>query len=448
MNLSNIKSREFNTEADYGKLRRIRAEDLEWSLAVVPSLTQLCLEHIVQNFEENPIVEELTPKHKASVLDKLPPTLPLTLTANLISDEGFWKRCCQSRWRVCDASDYGNSWKRMFFERHLENIIEHFLPDITDKQSVLEIVPLCRNYVKRLRISQLLPPVKEKPMFEDGDSADSVSDFYTEGPSMDHFDFRILLDKLSNLEELQLVYGVKNCGMNFEWHLFEFTLRDCQSLAEAVKSCKSLKVLRIHRSNMDDEKCRILVKHLLDHPSLLELDFSHNVIGDRGARAVSKLLNRSCLETLNMYDNWISGIGAKALAHSLSENSSLVSLNLRLNQLGDEGGHAIAQALLKNQTLVNLQIGANEMTEATATAFSQVLVQNTTLRNLNLSCNKLGMDGGQVLEEGMSHNSSLLECDIRLTEISLESDHCIREVLCTNQDKARRKRSQDTVNGI
>lgn len=148
---------------------------------------------------------------------------------------------------------------------------------------------------------------------------------------------------------------------------------------------------------MDDEKCRILVKHLLDHPSLLELDFSHNVIGDRGARAISKLLNRSCLETLNMYDNWISGIGAKALAHSLSENSSLVSLNLRLNQLGDEGGHAIAQALLKNQTLVNLQLGANEMTEATATAFSQVLVQNMTLRNLNLSCNKLGMVSSVVL---------------------------------------------------
>lgn len=39
--------------ADHEKLRRIRAEDLEWSLAVVPLLTQLCLEHIVQNFEGN-----------------------------------------------------------------------------------------------------------------------------------------------------------------------------------------------------------------------------------------------------------------------------------------------------------------------------------------------------------------------------------------------------------
>ncbi|KAI5090711.1 T-complex-associated testis-expressed protein 1 isoform X2 [Silurus meridionalis] len=429
---------------DHGKMRRIRAEDLEWSLVLVPSLTQLCLDHIVQHFEDNPILEELPPKHKASVLLKLPTTLPLTTTANLISDEDYWKRCCLKRWRLCDVSEYGNSWKRMFFECHLENIIEHYVPDVTDNNSVLELVPLCRDFVKRLRISQLLPPVKEPEVFEENDSVDSVSN--PEEASLDHFDFRILLDKLTNLNELQLVYGVKNCGMNFEWPLFQFTLRDCQSLAEAVKSCKSLKVLRINRSLMDDQKCRLLVNHLLDHPSLLELDLSHNIIGDGGARAISKLLNHSRLEVLNIYDNRISGPGAQALAHALSKNTSLVSFNLRLNQLGDEGGQAIAQALLKNQTLVNLHLGANEMTEPTASAFSQVLVCNMALKNLNLSCNKMGMDGGNVLEEGMSHNSTLLEFDIRLTEMSLESERCIREVLCTNQDKVQREDTRDKPN--
>ncbi|KAL7888582.1 hypothetical protein AOLI_G00035560 [Acnodon oligacanthus] len=431
-----------NPAADPRRMRRIIAEDPEWSLAVVPLLTNLCLQHIVKHFEEKPILDELVPDQKAFVLEKLPPSLPLSVTANLISDEGYWKRCCEGRWAVSDVSEYSHSWKRMFFERHLENIIELFIPDVTDPKALLDVVPLCQNYVRRLKISQLLPPIKEPPKFEEDDASDSASDVGNDRPSMDHFDFRILLDKLTNLEELQLVYGVKGCGMNFEWNLFEFTFRDCEFLAKALKSCKSLKVLRINRSKVDDEKCRMLLRYLLDHPSLLELDLSHNLIGDRGARAIGKLLNRSRLERLDIYDNQIRGSGAQALAHALSKNTSLLFLNLRLNRLGDEGGQAVAQALQKNGTLQNLNLGANELTEPTATAMSHALVQNSTLRSLNLSCNRLGVDGGKVLEEGMSHNSSLLECDIRLTDVGLESEYCIGQVLRTNQAKVRRKRTQ------
>ncbi|KAI4877557.1 hypothetical protein NFI96_028584, partial [Prochilodus magdalenae] len=432
-----------NPAADPRRMRRIIAEDPEWSLAVVPSLTDLCLQHIVKHFEERPILDELLPSQKAIVLEKLPPSLPLSVTANLIGDEGFWKRCCQARWGLNDISEYGHSWKRMFFERHLENIIELFIPDVTDPKEVLDVVPLCQSYVRRLKITQLLPPIKEPPQFDEDDASDSASDVGNDRPSMDHFDFRILLDKLTNLEELQLIYGVKGCGMNFEWNLFEFTFRDCEFLAKALKSCKSLKVLKINRSKVDDEKCRVLVKYLLDHPSLLELDLSHNLIGDRGTRALGKLLNRSHLERLDIYNNQIQGSGAQALAHALSKNTSLLSLNLRLNRLGDEGGQALAQALLKNNTLLNLNLAANELTEPTATALSHTLVQNSTLRNLNLSCNRLGVDGGKALEEGMSHNSSLLECDIRLTDVGLESEYCIGQVLRTNQDKARPKRTLD-----
>ncbi|XP_041721707.1 dynein regulatory complex subunit 5 [Coregonus clupeaformis] len=435
-----------NLAADPRKMRRIIAEDPEWSLTIVPLLSSLCLQHIVINFEEKPILEELLPSHKDYVLERLSPSLPLQVTANLINDEGYWKRCCKQRWGLCDVSSYGHSWKRMFFERHLENIIELFIPDATDPKTVLDMVPLSRNYVKRLDISQLLPPIKEPQKSEDDDNSDSASDMGMDGPSIDHFDFGILLDKMSHLEELHVVYRVKGCGMNFEWNLFEFTFRDCESLAKALKSCKTLRVLRIHQSKVDDEKCRQLVNNLLDHPSLRELNLSHNLIGDRGARAIGKLLNRSKLESLTVYDNNIRGPGAQAIAYALAKNSSLLSLNLRLNRLGDEGGQAIAQALLKNRTLEWLHLGGNEMTEPTATVLSQVLVQNNTLRSINLSCNRLGIDGGKVLEEGMSHNSSMVECDIRLTEVGQESDYCISQVVRNNQNQAHRKRNTQEIN--
>lgn len=148
----------------------------------------------------------------------------------------------EARWGPADVTAYGDSWKRMFFERHLEGIVELFIPDVTDIRTVLELVPLCRNYVTRLKVSQLLPPIKDPSRFDEDDASDCASDVGSDGPSMDHFDFGILLDKLVNLEELHVTYGVKGCGMNFEWNLFEFTFRDCECLAKALKSCKSLKV--------------------------------------------------------------------------------------------------------------------------------------------------------------------------------------------------------------
>ncbi|XP_049445889.1 dynein regulatory complex subunit 5 [Epinephelus fuscoguttatus] len=418
---------------DFRRMRRVIAEDPDWYLNIVPCLSDLCLQSIVRNFEEKPMFEVLTPTHRDFVLERLSTSLPLHVTANLISDGVYWKRCCEERWDLCDVFHYGHSWKRMFFERHMENIIELFIPDVTEPKVVLDMVPLCKDYVKRLDISQLLPPIKEPQKEEEEYGSELANENEYDGPSMDHFDFNILLDKLTNLEELHLVYRVKQCGMNFEWKMFEMTDRDCESLAKALKSCKTLKLLRLHLSHIEDKKCRLLVKYLLDHPSLRELDFSHNVIGDKGARAICKLLTRSKLEVLNMCDNNITGLGAKAIAHTLSNNSTLLSLNLRLNRLKDEGGQAIGKALVNNNTLLHLHLGANEVTGLTAMALSEVLVQSNTLKSINLSCNNLGVDGGKALEKAMSHNTSITECDLRLTEVDEQSASFINQVVWKNK---------------
>ena len=63
-------------------------------------------------------------------------------------------------------------------------------------------------------------------------------------------------------------YSVEKCGMNFEWSLFEFTKNDCLNLAKFVKGCSQLRVLRVRRSKITDERARLLISHLLDHPGL------------------------------------------------------------------------------------------------------------------------------------------------------------------------------------
>ncbi|XP_054255078.1 dynein regulatory complex subunit 5 [Indicator indicator] len=408
-------------------------EDPEWSLATVPHLTELCLQHIADNFEKNPILDCLLPEHQKKVLARLSTGLPLAVTANLVSDEDYWKRCCTERWQVCDIAAYGDSWKRMFFERHLENILKCFIPNTTDPNRVLELIPLCKDYVRKLEVDQFLPPVQ----VDQKEEKDDLSDFGFNEVSMHHYDLGALITALPHLEELHLTYGVKDCGMNFEWKLFNFTHQDCCNLAAAVKMCHNMKVFKLTQSKVDDEKTKLLVRNLLDHPCLVELNLSHNLIGDKGAQAVGKLINRSRLETLNLCNNQIHHLGAQALAQALAENSTLTSLNLRLNYVEDKGGQAIGHALLTNTTLKSIHLGSNNLSEPTATLFSQVLVQNTTLISINFSCNHLGLDGGKQLLKGLADNKALTEFDLRMTEVGQETEYLIHQIVWANQEAAR-----------
>ena len=316
--------------------------------------------------------------------------MPIKVTANLVEDEGYWKRCCQSKWTICDVAQYGKSWKRMFFERNLQKIIENFVPETTDTTELNETLPLSANFIERLEIKQLLPPVKEIKLDTD-DISEADGSEAGDGPEIDHFDFATVIPFLPNLEEFSVTYGVRDCGMNFEWNLFQFTARDCLLLAKVVAACKGLKVFKLHRSKVDDDKVRVLISHLLDHPGMVELDLYHNVISDRGARAIGKFLNNhSQLTHLDVSDNNIRAAGAQAIAHALTKNTTLVKLNLRLNRLGDEGGQAICRALLKNSTLVDVNLGSNDLTEPTAAILSQVVIQNSTITTMDLSCNRLG----------------------------------------------------------
>ncbi|XP_005145418.2 dynein regulatory complex subunit 5 [Melopsittacus undulatus] len=412
-------------------------EDPEWSLTTVPCLTELCLQHIVHNFEKNPILDRLLPEHQRKVLDRLPTGLPLTVTANIISDEDYWKRCCTKRWQVCDISSYGGSWKRMFLERHLENILKCFIPNTTDPNQVLELIPLCKDYVRKLEVDQFLPPLEVDQNEQRDDLSKSESNMEFSEASVHHYDLRVLVTALPHLEELHLTYGVKDCGMNFEWNLFNFTYQDCCNIAAAVKMCQNLKVFKLTQSKVDDDKTRLLVHNLLDHPCLVELNLSHNLIRDKGAQAIAKLIKHSKLETLDLCNNQIHDVGAQALAQALAESSTLTSLNLRLNCVEDKGGEALGRALLTNTTLQSLHLGSNKLSEPTAALFSQVLAQNTTLTSINFSCNHLGLDGGKQMLEGLAGNKVLTEFDLRTAGVGQETEYLVHQILWANREAAQ-----------
>lgn len=63
-----------------------------------------------------------------------------------------------SRWQVVDIARHGNSWKRAFFEKHVEQTIEEFIPGDTAPVSVEETLEYAAPYVHCIEIKEMLPP--------------------------------------------------------------------------------------------------------------------------------------------------------------------------------------------------------------------------------------------------------------------------------------------------
>ena len=78
-----------NPAADERKMRRIIAEDPEWNLMTVPLLSELCTKVIVNNYHTHPRHDELPLKHRKKVLNQIPTSLPLKITADLIDSEEY-----------------------------------------------------------------------------------------------------------------------------------------------------------------------------------------------------------------------------------------------------------------------------------------------------------------------------------------------------------------------
>ncbi|KAK4473332.1 hypothetical protein MN116_004494 [Schistosoma mekongi] len=440
---SQIKEKLDKFTTDYRIMRRIIAEDSNYNLTIIPTLIDLCIKHFIENFEFNPTsIMYVNEKQKYQIINSLPTNLSLKVTSHLINDEFYWKRCCHAKWSIIDVSNYENSWKCAYFERYLQEIIETFIPGTTLIQQLNECVNYAAPYIQCLHIEQFLPPLKqinkENNMIDNESISDNESDQLIAPKEMDHLDLTLILSKLINLKELTLMYTIKECGMNFDWGLYQFTMNDCLRLSNALKLYQQqLKVLNLVNSHMNSEQCRLLAIHLQNHLTLNCLNLSHNLIGYRGVRALSKLLSgNNRITSLNLTNNRLKSSSGLSIAYALTQSTCLlVQLNLHMNKLQDEGGVAIAKALIQNSTLKELNLSVNDLHEMTANYFGHVLTHNSTLTHLDLSNNQIGVAGSKKLQDGMDQNSCLIHLDLRFTGSSQEAEYAISQRIEMNQTR-------------
>ncbi|KAI8609480.1 hypothetical protein BC830DRAFT_1150276 [Chytriomyces sp. MP71] len=374
-------------------------------------------------------------------------------------------------------------WKNLFFELHIQNLVESFSPkkiggmdDVQELQKELRLAAPC---LTRLDIRQLKPTE-----LLEGEIVKS-----TDLPP-DHLDIGLIMGELVFLKDLKIYYGVRDCGMNFDWKIFGMTFADCGNLANAVRLTTSLETLVIQASGICGERARLLASGLLENKSIRKLDLSHNKICDRGVRGIAKLLAvPGCILThLDLSNNQIKEVGAHSLGKALQFNSTLIHFNLRMNRFGDAGGadfcaclskvvalvptKQIAHPILPTQdgvvprgpaqyvqsSLCSLDMASNGLGMDTVQALCVLLKKGgKNLRYLDFSCNRLGEAAkgivggtktqtggrsgsgkgdsdvaGKMLFEAVSQNKYITHFDLRVTDLSTEHLIAIKGIVSEN----------------
>ena len=138
---------------------------------------------------------------------------------------------------------------------------------------------------------------------------------------LSHLDMEMLFQNVPTLCNLEMTFGVKEIGMEYERSLFGMKMSDVTSLQKALRVTETLTILSLPCNLLDDNTVRILASGLQGNATITALDLSHNKIADRGVKALAKLLNeRSVVLSLNLNDNHIHADGGKYFGRALKLN--------------------------------------------------------------------------------------------------------------------------------
>lgn len=348
-----------------------------------------CIRVVIENFDARPVREIIPPPLMMEITKSLPTNLRPIIGAKYIFNESYWKRCCVEKygWHNCNLLEHNLLWKQLYYEKLIQEKLEEYDAVTDNIEYLYELIDSCMDYIFTITFKQL--------------------------PS--HLELYDLLSLLPNLNKLDIIYGIKKIGMNYERMLFGMKISDATSLAKIFDHTETLTTVILTGNLIDDDLLRMLMTGLIKNNTITYLDLSHNRITNHGARLLSKLLGEnSVLTTLNISDNQIHNEGGRYLARGLRENDSLLQLNIRLNRLNDEGCSLLLEGLRDNLSLTDLNIASNAAgNQSSQVLFSILRDPEHNITTLDISGNEFTSEHFELMRISMSNNKSLISLDCR-----------------------------------
>ncbi|XP_060002594.1 NACHT, LRR and PYD domains-containing protein 3 isoform X4 [Lagenorhynchus albirostris] len=170
---------------------------------------------------------------------------------------------------------------------------------------------------------------------------------------------------------------------------------------------------RLGQCCLSHQCCFNISSVLSNNQKLVELDLSHNALGDFGIRLLCVgLRHLFCnLKKLWLVNSGITSGGCVALCSVLSTNKNLTHLYLQGNALGDVGVKLLCKGLLHAHCKLQvLELDNCSLTSHCCWGLSTLLTSNQSLRKLSLGNNDLGDLGVMLLCEVLKQQGCLLKC--------------------------------------
>ncbi len=131
------------------------------------------------------------------------------------------------------------------------------------------------------------------------------------------------------------------------------------------------------------------LQNLLSVHGQEELSYKDKFLGDENIQFLCEKLKIDPKKKLILRGNYISTLGAKAIADLLRDQNSLLHVSLEWNQIGSTGAEYIAESLPQNRSLVYLDLRNNYIASDAAISLSTAIMKNPLLKTLDLRWNQI-----------------------------------------------------------
>jgi hypothetical protein len=357
---------------------RLKHEKIVHEPELIP-LSEIAIKAVATNYlmyKEK--LTELDPKYRNKIYDLISVDYDIEDLYPYIDYEPFWERACRNKYKSDDCSISGNSWKQLYVETFVKELIANFKADSEDQDALDNLKKIC-DMIKYSVFNLDIPTFSYK------------------------FDISFIPQYFVNLTNLSLKYSpilkevrtrdvfTKNLEpIGDEYSHFGMRIPDLKKFCVLITDLSYFLTLSLQGNLVDDEMIKWLVPGLITNQTLRHLDLSNNRITGKGMiKICSYLVRTKALLSINLNNNLIGGDSSYAIGLVLKENTKLRVMLLGMNRFDDESGGRIIKMLCFNNYLDEIDLSANQLGEETLKFLQIALKGNNTIKKIDLRHNEI-----------------------------------------------------------